>query len=77
MYLKLEAKRKRDTHEKQEYYLAQIAAVIQKNRAKEPAKVKLEDYLLTFPEPKEEPPECRAAKSKTAWLAAAGLKGVG
>lgn len=55
-------------HEKLDYYLAQIAAMIVAVNSKEPGKVAIGDYLL-----KSEPPPQTVADSKAIWSMALGL----
>lgn len=68
-------------HHREDYYLAQIAAVVQRGYAKYPKQVKLEDYLFSFNEEKgpkkprtEEEQKRQTAASKARWFAMVGQK---
>lgn len=69
-----------NTPSREDYYLAQIAARVYQTVAKEPNKVRVEDFLLEFTEQKEakevplteEVVAQRTANSKAAWFGIAG-----
>ena len=70
-----------ETHRREDYYLAQIAAECHRSVAKHPNSVKLEQFLLklTLKKAQKEKPlteevkAVRLANSKAAWFGAVGL----
>jgi len=69
-------------HSKQEYYLAQIAAEVRRGNAKNPRRVRVEDFLLEFKEQivnqeKEVDVETLVESHKRFWLTSLGLKSDG
>ena len=59
---------------KADYQLATIAAEVRRGNVKHPNKVKMSDFLVKMKTQDEAEVEDKTAKSKVAWLSAAGLK---
>lgn len=59
---------------KQDFLLSQIAAEIRRGMVKDPKKVKVEDFFVRYVATKSDKENQRAKRSKSAWLAAAGIK---
>ena len=65
MYLVLREEQKFFVYEKEDYYLAQIAAEMRRTFAKHPRRIKLKDFILQFKRKKEKKKKKMSVKERT------------
>ena len=58
---------------REDYLFAMVAAEVRRTIAKHPNRVKNEDFLLKFKEPRKKKPQMNLVAQKSIWLAATGL----